>query len=847
MKKARKLLVALLVLTFVMSTFSVGFAAEDKAEKAPSHVVRAQGLGYLKGYDDGDLKLDQPITRAEALAFVVRISGMEKTAELMKGATKFADANIDPSLEWATGYINLGEGHGIVNGYPDGTFKGNAQVTYAEMAKMLLYAMKYDVTVEGGVWPAAVMGKAESLHVFDKVSASPNAPAVRGDVVKMIDNSLRTKHLVQKGYGDLAFYEEDPKMNFLAKMNIVEIERTVTAIPRVKDKLKSDRVELNGERFKVSADEDLELLLGQRVKAYIVEDEDDDDEIIFVNIDSEYYYDAIKVDEDKKELKLLDADEKYDFAKVWLDDDEYAETATVYINGKKESVSGLYEGEEYDYAKVVLNKDGDVVFVDAYQWEDFLVVEEVDDDVVYGYGDEVDIKDFTIVKDGKTINADDLKKGDIFFFNSDAGDGYAEVYNNDVVGKVKRVFGEEKMEVNGKDYEFDYDREYAPKYLDGKEIADFNDRVADEMREEGENVTLFLDRAGNLVYVIGERGEVAKSTVVGYLYEPLEVYEQRKNVKYLGIDIVNEEGKRVSYDVKCSSIDDEDKTNIFNNNNADYSLNNDAKEADILVKLEIDADGDVVGVWVAGNDTDFATEIFNKEYKTNAKYINSKRIKPSTVVFLVEDYYAEGGDEKEIEVVKWADIEDFEEIAKEDGENKSAVYFDDKGYATYIIAVKTDVDDKVDDVKALITSIDKVKGSNHEYRVKAFVDGKEVTYYTRDKDTVGASVYENKDYVGAKLSVNKTTGDIDKITGLYAIEEQDVKNTSMNKKTIEVKANDETKEYRLVDDYYVFDAIKPTKVKTISLRGIKNGNKVMLVFDEKDTDFVKFVILTSEE
>ena len=198
MKKARKLLVTLLVLAFVLSTFNVGFAAEAE-EKLPAEVVRAQALGILRGDEKGNLNLDKPVTRAEALALIVRISGLEASAELMKGQTQFADVNTDPSLQWATGYINLGVGQGIINGYPDGTFKGNGQVTYAEMAKMLLYAMNYGVTVEGGVWPAAVMGKAADLKLFDKVNAVPNVPALRGDVVKMIDNSLTFLHQVLYG------------------------------------------------------------------------------------------------------------------------------------------------------------------------------------------------------------------------------------------------------------------------------------------------------------------------------------------------------------------------------------------------------------------------------------------------------------------------------------------------------------------------------------------------------------------------------------------------------------------------------------------------------------------------
>ncbi|ADL08887.1 S-layer homology domain-containing protein [Thermosediminibacter oceani] len=132
MKRFKKLLVTLLVLTFVLSTVSVGFAATT--ETSPS-VVRAKALGILKGDEKGNLNLDKPITRAEAITLIIRISGLESSANLMKGQTKFKDV---PATHWATGYINLGVGQGILKGYPDGTFKPNNNVTYAEMKYSLL-------------------------------------------------------------------------------------------------------------------------------------------------------------------------------------------------------------------------------------------------------------------------------------------------------------------------------------------------------------------------------------------------------------------------------------------------------------------------------------------------------------------------------------------------------------------------------------------------------------------------------------------------------------------------------------------------------------------------------------
>jgi len=818
MKRAKKLLVTLLILTFVLSAMSIGFAAE---EKLPSEVVRAKALGILKGDDQGNLNLDKPITRAEALALVIRISGLESSAELMKGQTRFSDVGTDPGLEWATGYINLGVGQDIINGYPDGTFRGRNTVTYAEMAKMILYAMNYGVTVEGAPWPAGVMGKADDLDMFDGVNALPNIPAVRGDVVKIIDNSLEINHLKQTGFGDFKQYEEDIGKTFLSKLKVEEKDEVVvTDIPRTDDKLKKNEIKLDGKKYKVLADVDFEELFGQEVTVFL----NKDDEIISIEIDSEFYYDALK-EVTKKKLKLVDAGDKYDIDAK----------AVVYIDGEKEDLDAL--SDEYDYAKVVLNDDGDVAFIDAYSWDGFLVVEEVDDDVLYAYDEELDIEDFTIVKDGKAIDADDLEEGDIFFYNE--GAEFAEVFNKTVEGKVKRVFTD-KMEVNGKDYKFG-----SAKYLDGSKLVNFDEVAADEMREEGEEVTLFLSRAGDLVFVIGERGEVETGTVVGYLYKDLDKIKVGRDTLYY-IDIVNENGEVVNYEV---DVEDVDKGN--------FSSNSDSKVLDKgqLVKLDIDSDGDVVGIWKADEDEDdFKAEEFDSDYETDDKYINGYRVKSSTVVFLVQKFL-EDGDKKDIKVVKWGDIEDFEKIHEEitidDQAVKSVVYYNDKNYATYIVAVKTDVDEETDDYTAVITGIDELKGNKNEYRITAFVDGKEETFYTK-KDPKGNGnngVFEfkmnNDKFKLGVIKVNKSTGLVDEVEKLDGNEdyvEVTVEGRSVSSKTITVGSDD----YRLVDDSYVFDALKKD-VKKATLRDISEGDKVVLVLDAKGTKFVKYVILTDDK
>lgn len=560
MRKAKKLLVTLLVLTFVMSTFSVGFAATTADTKdLPTEVVRAMALGYLKGDAQGNLNLDKPITRAEALAIIIRVSGLETSAELMKGQTKFADVNPDPSLQWATGYINLGVGQKIINGYPDGTFRGNANVTYAEMAKMILYAMNYGVTVEGAPWPAGVMGKADDLGLFDKVSSAPDAPAIRGDVVKMIDNSLTIKHLEQTGYGDLKQYVEGDK-TFLSKMDVDELEDVrVTEIARVNDKLDDDEIELteydkNGKKedsniYTLIADVNPEAIFGLKVDAWV----NDDDEVFFVDVatdEKDILLDTVD-ESDKKEITLKDVDKTY----KWIEDTE----PIVYLNFAGVALDKIPEDA---YGKVVLER-GRVAFANLFEFEKVGVVTKVDGKVIEFINidtdeDELDLSDYDDVyiynPDFSKADAKDIKEDSaIFFWEGDDDDVYIIVKNETVKGKVDSV-KEDKIKVDGKEYKRgSFKDTKALITLDkGDNYENWKDLEAVEDFVD-EDVMLVLDLRGRVLLVTG----AAKATS-GNLYG---IVTYTKSGRYPTLTVFNKEGKEVDY-VAESSKEFDDLTSL---------------------------------------------------------------------------------------------------------------------------------------------------------------------------------------------------------------------------------------------------------------------------------------------
>lgn len=83
--------------------------------------------GVLNGYPDGTFRPNQPITRAE-LAKVIALF-----ADLKEGTLKFSDIE----EHWARPYIELAAGNGWINGYPDGTFKPNQNIKRSETMAMI--------------------------------------------------------------------------------------------------------------------------------------------------------------------------------------------------------------------------------------------------------------------------------------------------------------------------------------------------------------------------------------------------------------------------------------------------------------------------------------------------------------------------------------------------------------------------------------------------------------------------------------------------------------------------------------------------------------------------------------
>ena len=107
---------------------SGNFPDVQETHWAAGNIAAAKSLGWINGYPNGNFGANDFITRAEAAAILCRFTDPE-----VVNANKFSD--IDG--HWAQGFIETLASLGNLNGYPDGTYRPNANITRAELVTMI--------------------------------------------------------------------------------------------------------------------------------------------------------------------------------------------------------------------------------------------------------------------------------------------------------------------------------------------------------------------------------------------------------------------------------------------------------------------------------------------------------------------------------------------------------------------------------------------------------------------------------------------------------------------------------------------------------------------------------------
>ncbi len=159
---------------------------KESVKLSENQISKLGDSGIMVGDPDGNLRLEDTITRAETVKVLCTATEIEtKNAEIKE---EFSDVGTE---HWAYEYINKAQDINIINGYGDSTFKPENSVTYNEFIKMLVCVTGYaDKAEEKGGYPNGYIAVAEEIGITEGVIFKGDDEVTRNDVGIMILNVL---------------------------------------------------------------------------------------------------------------------------------------------------------------------------------------------------------------------------------------------------------------------------------------------------------------------------------------------------------------------------------------------------------------------------------------------------------------------------------------------------------------------------------------------------------------------------------------------------------------------------------------------------------------------------------
>lgn len=192
MTNLKKTLAVVLAFAMVLSMGAIStFAAYSDVEDgtAVSEAVTVlSNLSILEGFEDGTFRPEETVTRAQMAAIICRMLGYETQAQSSEGTTVFTDVAGD---HWASGYVNVTQAQGIINGYGDGNFGPEDKVTYEQAIKMIVSALGYDIAAaRKGGYPTGYLAIASAEGITKRAGGKVNDAAARSTIAVLVYNAL---------------------------------------------------------------------------------------------------------------------------------------------------------------------------------------------------------------------------------------------------------------------------------------------------------------------------------------------------------------------------------------------------------------------------------------------------------------------------------------------------------------------------------------------------------------------------------------------------------------------------------------------------------------------------------
>jgi len=185
----KRILPILLSLVLTISLIPSALAAPTAGVEEMAQVLSA--LDIMTGNEHGDMMLDRSVTRSEFTKLVIAASPLGDNVGASTTVSPYPDV---PYTHWAAPYVEAAVAAGYVNGYLDGTFHPDEQITLAMGVTMAVRLLGYADSDFSGAWPSGQMTLYHNLDLDEGISIGQNTPMTRKDAMYLFYNLLTAKN-----------------------------------------------------------------------------------------------------------------------------------------------------------------------------------------------------------------------------------------------------------------------------------------------------------------------------------------------------------------------------------------------------------------------------------------------------------------------------------------------------------------------------------------------------------------------------------------------------------------------------------------------------------------------------
>jgi hypothetical protein len=856
LKKHNKLIVFLVLAAFMFSVVGSASAASFSdvtgTDVEANAIYKLTSLGIIEGYPDGTFGPEKTITRAEFAKIAVYSAGLQAVATGMQGTpSSFKDVSAD---FWANGWINVAAAQGFVKGYPDGTYKPQAQITQAEVITVLLRLLGYNDNLTG-VWPANYIAKAANLGILDDVTFMANAAATRGTVAILASETLDQNVVVYEASNNL--FKEDTKNGATYTL----LEKNFKDALKNKDILVVGIEVNNNGKYALSyydwSKDSSDKVIGQKrltiaenvvvngaanvfglegaIADYLV---NDDNEVIYISkvpdIDAKVFG---KVDSVKTTgVWNIEIDEKkYDLADPFYTSQGKVSTLRTFSDAADATyVNGL------DGKKVTLffNEDNDVVFINYTGYDGAYVVDEVGKDSIKSKNgkrfsdiDEEDDK-VIVLRNGAIVELADLQENDVFYYipNVRGFDHYIIAIANIIEGEATRVSGD-NIYIDGTKYKMANTVSNKGFYAEDKSGDEVVRADVDEFL--GEDIVAYLDANGEIAFISGATSD-AIGGIVGVIIDAGR--DKTKGVNVSWVKLFTAAGEKITYDLEDDYYDDNEAIGgDIEKYLGDAATKRGAtvKSGD-LIQISLNSAGEIDDIDPVKKATKVASADYSltglgdpeKDYDRIKDAGGSwKYIIDSTVVF---DFDTLG--DRDCDLATWKDVEDANTIAAAD------IYYKDDEVKYLVVRTPGGISSSA----TAGVFVEAYKTSDGDM-LELYVDGKLKTYEGKGSSLYEGAIYHFKANSSNEISSITTAataaaGKYDYVVGTVPYDGILKNSTSVVVGALaDYKASPNAKTYKVASGTSVYEVDKDGVV-VAEFADIEEGDIVLVLEEEKDAD-----------